>query len=337
MNAAGLARCGRALLRAVLGVALATGAVGAAAADAPAAADFRFIAFGDNPYGPDITVGPAYRHLLRQIDALKAPFAIHVGDFKGGLDDCSDGEFARQKAHFQSLATPLVYTPGDNDWFDCWHHGRDPVERLGQLRRMFFPQAQSLGQQPMLVERQSELMPAHRTVVENVRWQHAGVLFATLHTIGPSNGRDARSAAAQAELRVLAAANQAWVEAAFALAREQHLQAIVLATQGAPISYKGMARRPYVGAGFQQLFTRGLLPLVAQAPFPVLLVHGDGHHYTVDQPFVDAQGRTLPKLWRLEVPGAPQMHAVLVHVAPQSASPFRFELVWNPVSPDPRH
>jgi hypothetical protein len=309
----------------------------ALACGAALAQPFAFVAFGDQPYGADIAVGPAYRELLERIDALHPPFAIHVGDFKGGADRCTDDEYRRQLAHFESMATALIYTPGDNDWFDCWRQGDDPIERLALLRRLFFAQPRSLGRHPIAVERQSDRMTGQAAMVENLRWVHQGVMFATVHTVGPDNGVDGRTAALRTVARAHQAADIAWLQDSFALARNQGLKALVLATQGDPITYKKGRQRPTVRSGFAPLIGRTLVPLAQAAQFPVLLVHGDSHEFVTDQPFVDARGQPVLNLWRLEVPGTPRMHAVRVQVDPQANEPFRFAPVWNPLSPDPRH
>ena len=111
----------------------------------PASPGFEFVALGDMPYGADATAGAAYRHLIGQINALKLPLTLHVGDFKSGLADCSDAEYRLQLQNFQLFDRALVYTPGDNDWFDCQRRGDDPLERLQALRQHFFAAPQSLG------------------------------------------------------------------------------------------------------------------------------------------------------------------------------------------------
>jgi hypothetical protein len=293
------------------------------------------------PYGPDALAGPAYRHLIALVNALHPPFTLHVGDFKDGVADCGDAEYALQQRNFQRFEQALVYTPGDNDWFDCQRRGDDPLERLAALRRRFFATAQSLGQRPLALQRQADRMPAHAAYVENLRWAHQGVLFTTFHTVGPHNGIDAPQPAVRAEAQAREAANAAWIAEAFALARQQQLRALVLATQAETLVYPDpqLPHKGEVHPGFAASIARSLLPLAEAAPFPVLLIHGDGHQYTTDRPFRNRQGQPIANLWRLEVFGDPRMHAVRVRVnAPGDASsaPFGFTPLWNPLSPDPR-
>jgi len=325
--------------RRALLAALATASLGVRAqAPAADAAAFDFIALGDVPYGPDLLAGPSYRSLIDRINALGLPFAIHVGDFKEGTAACSDGEYRRQWQLFQRFAGALVYTPGDNDWLDCHRRGNEPLERLQALRQRFFAGTQSLGQRPITLQRQADLMPEHADYRENQRWQHQGVVFATFHTVGPTNGFDADSAAVRAEAQRREAANSAWISDSFALARRSGARALVLATQAEPLAYDRPVG-PRLGSlqpGFPAIATT-LLPLAEAAPHPVLLVHGDAHLFTFDQPFEHPPGRLVRNLWRLQVFGAPQVHAVRVRVQPAVAgAPFVCTPVWNPMSTDPR-
>lgn len=313
-------------------------------AQAPAAAAgeaFDFVALGDMPYGPDTMVGPAYRHLITLINEAAPPFSIHVGDFKDGIAACSDDEYRLQWSHFQRFAGALVYTPGDNDWLDCNRRGDDPLERLQALRERFFSAPQSLGQRPITLQRQSDLMPAYARYRENARWLHKGVVFATFHTVGQTNAADSPIAAVRNEGLAREAANAAWISAAFDLARATQARALVVATQA-----ESLRRNDPVNPHHQRVqapFTsiaHTLLPLADKAPFPVLLIHGDAHNYVTDQPFFNAAGQPIGNLWRLQVFGEPRLHAVRVRVnapGPTGTAPFGYSPIWNPMSTDPRH
>ena len=329
---------------AVAGSALAAAAAPPAAAAAPATPAFQpfdLIALGDMPYGPDLLVGKAYRHLIDMVNRTGLPLTLHVGDFKDGTAACSDAEFSLQHGHFQHFNQALVYTPGDNDWLDCRRRGEDPLERLAALRQRFFPSALSLGQRPVAVQRQADLMPAFAPFVENLRWWHQGVLFATFHTVGPDNGLEGGSSAVRAASQQRELANAAWISAAFDEAKRGHSPALVVITQAEPLRYPRPSK-PHWGelrASHALSVGRTLVPLAAAAPFPVLLIHGDGHRYTVDRPFRDANDRSITTLWRMEVFGAPRMHAVRVRIQPSAdprQPPFAFTPLWNPLSPDPR-
>jgi len=59
---------------------------------------------------------------------------------------------------------------------------------------------------------------------------------------------------------------------------------------------------------------------------PVLLIHGDSHHFTIDQPLkARATGQPIGNLTRLEVPGSPLVGWVRVVVTPGATPSFDFE------------
>jgi len=323
--------------------ALAAAALGLASLAATAAsAAFDFVALGDMPYGPDAMSGPAYRRLIDQINDEKPVFSIHVGDFKDGVTPCTDELFARQREHFQRFDGPLVFTPGDNDWSDCSRTGEDPLERLQALRTLFYPADRSdrsvlsLGRKPMAMESQGRLMPVFERYRENLRWWHGDVLFTTFHTVGPNNNSDAELTALRGEYLARESANAAWIRASFKLARERGAKALVFATQ-ADMFRRVDSRLPLrLRAGFGTSIGSTLVPLAVASGLPVLLVHGDSHHFITDQPFVDRSGRTITNLWRLEVFGQPRVHAVKVRVEPGTPEPFSYTPIWNALSADPR-
>jgi len=304
----------------------------------PAAAEpFHFVAFGDMPYcspaRPQDCPAEEGRvaALMREINAERPAFSIFVGDTKGGAELCTDTTVLRAFAWMTLADHPLVYTPGDNEWTDCWQDrgGRyDPLERLALLRARFFRDAQSLGRRPMPLTRQADTDPAHRAFVENARWSHGGVLFATLHVVGSNNNRPTEPEemppsrppeGAMAEYAARNAANLAWLAAAFAEARRTEARAVVLAMQ-AEMYFADRCGRGQV-SGFREM--RAALAREAAAfGRPVLLVHGDIHTWLEDRPVPEA-----PNLTRIMVPGAADTRAVVVEVDPAAARPWAFRLI----------
>lgn len=288
---------------------------------------FQFIALGDQPYGPPAQSYPPYRALIERINQLAPVFSVHVGDIKSGSTLCSDEEFASQLAHFQRYAGAVVYTPGDNEWTDCHranNGGYDPLERLSALRQRFFTEGRSLGQRPIAVENQSRLMPVHARYIENQRWQHQGVVFATLHIIGSNNNFEVRDAAAVREFFERDAANVAWLQSTFEQARQADAQALVLAFQADMFEPRN-AWEDFPGwSGFRRVIGETLLPLAAKWGKPVLVIHGDSHQFRIDQPFT-LDKKPLANVTRLIVPGERDVRAVRVSVQPGGR--FGFELV----------
>ena len=103
-----------------------------------AAKGFSFVTLGDMPYGkPDISY-PSYLGLIAAVNQSKPLFSIHVGDFKSDATECSDQEFSEQRKHFSMFETGVVFTPGDNDWTDCYRRSNgsyDPLERLAKMNQ----------------------------------------------------------------------------------------------------------------------------------------------------------------------------------------------------------
>ena len=287
---------------------------------------FSFVAMGDLPYGaPDKAYGP-YRALIDRVNTLDAKFSIHVGDFKSGSTLCSDEEFANQREHFQRFKGAVVYTPGDNEWTDCHRANNgsyNPVERLAALRQRFYTPGRSLGQQPLALQNQSTTMPAHARYVENQRWLHQGVLFATVHIVGSNNNLESRDPAANQEFFERDAANVAWIEAAFEQAQLQKASAVVLAFQADVFDIKTLWEDFPGWSGFRKSIGETLLPLASRWGKPVLVVHGDSHQFKIDQPF-QLNKKPLPNITRLIVPGASDVRAVKVSVKDAA---FSFEMI----------
>jgi hypothetical protein len=314
-----LTRCLRRLIGPVL----------AAAAVVAQAQTFQFVALGDLPYGDPAKVGAPYRALIGSINRLQPAFSIHIGDFKSGSTRCTNEEFQSQLQHFGLFASALVYTPGDNEWTDCHRANNgayDPLERLAMLRTMFFPAGQSLGQVPLAVQSQAAQNPAFAKFVENLRWQHQGVLFATLHIVGSNNNFEVRDARAVAEFMERDRANIAWIQDAFAQAQSSGAKAVVFAMQADVFDSKSIWEDFPAHSGFRTSIAETLLPLAATARIPVLLIHGDSHVFRFDQPF-SINKTPITNLTRLEVPGANDIRAVLVSVDASAAQPWGVRLV----------
>ena len=262
---------------------------------------FSFAALGDAPYYPWEEL--RFRTTLKDLEQHDLSSVIHVGDIF--WHPCTDEHYRLAFARLDRLRHPVVYTPGDNEWTDCWEPGSgafEPLERLTRLRQIFFagpPELPGLERQPVYVE--------------NARWQQQGIVFATLHVTGSSNGlgrspEDNRAAWARLDAAI------AWMRETFAKA--SGAPAVVLAFHAGvalemPRGHEW--RKPY------EPFDVALEEEVALFGKPVLIIHGDDHEYTVDHPIP-----RLKNLTRLEVPGSPLVGWVRVVVTPRAASPFAF-------------
>lgn len=279
------------------------------AATLAAAQSFSFAAFGDAPY-----IESEETRFIGAISAMNREplaFAVHVGDFKSGWSPCTDALFLRRRDEFAQLHHPLIYVPGDNEWTDCWRaigttkNEGDPLDRLRQLRQLFFADGYSLGQRKMALERQ------HNGYREHARWVHHGIVFATLNVPGGDNNARMPHESAARTQRVAA-----WIADSFRLAREQSHGAVVLAMQANPWTFGGNAKKSY------RAITDALAREAARFDGEVLLIHGDTHRYRLDHPMVDPRtGRPLHNFTRIEVFGSPTVNWVRVQVSRQDGKP----------------
>ena len=284
---------------------------------------FAFATLGDAPY--DGWEERRFRIVLRDMDAHDLSSIVHVGDIFES--PCTDAHYRTALDRFNGLRHPVVYTPGDNEWTDCWLPGSGsfaPRERLASLRKIFFADPhQSLGGRRVPLRTQAD----HREFsefVENVRWSHAGVTFATVHLLGSRNGLrpfPKRTAADDEEVQRRTEAAAAWLRESFADATAARAPAVVLAFHGTlGLGQPMEARLAY------EPFAAALEEEVERFGKPVLAVHGDAHKLTVDYPLVRrTTGRWLANLTRLEVPGSPDVGWVRVVVTPGAAQPFTFQ------------
>ena len=298
---------------------------------------FEFVAMGDMPYGPREKAWPPYENLIGQINRQKPAFSFHVGDFKSGGSPCTDEEFEAQRGFFNRFDSALVYTPGDNEWTDCHRAAQsfEPTERLAKLREMFFAQPKSLGRQPIAVERQSDAMPGFASYRENLRFERAGILFVTLHIVGSNNNFETRDVKAMVEFKERDAANIAWITAAFERAAAINARALVFALQGDPFESTSKWTDFPTHSGFGPSIGDTLLPRAESWGKPVLFIHGDSHKFVVDRPFKNRNDKPIPNVLRLEVFGAPDVHAVRVTVDTDNPDLFSFSPLFNPMSPKP--
>ncbi len=301
--------------------------VGTAGPPAPASAapgTFSFAALGDAPYF--LWEDLRYRLVLQDLRAHDLRLVLHVGDVF--WRPCSDARFERSLDGFNGLPQPVIYTPGDNEWADCWERQSGdfaPLERLARLRQLFYPAPVSLGgrREPLQTQAsQSEFTE----FVEHLRWTGDGLVFATLHLVGSGNATDEfpkRTPQDDEEVTRRTAAATAWLRDTFAAARAAGAPAVILGFHANP----AFERPP--DYGYRQHYEPFLTALeeeVAAFGKPVLAIHGDNHIYTVDHPLVRrTTGRRLENLTRLQVPGSPDVGWVRIVVTPGPTPTFTFE------------
>lgn len=287
-----------------------------------AAEPFKFAAVGCMPYARHPGSGPAFARVLAEINRHAPAFAVHLGDTIGSDEKATDTLLEQRRDDFNSLATALVYTPGDNEWTDTHQEkggGYSPLERLAKIRALYFAEERSLGQKPLALVTQRR-DPSHAQFVENARWSHGGVVFATVHVVGSQNNLQPKVPGAVEEFRARDAANEAWVRATFAEARARQAPGVALFFQANP--FAADRGRPGYDAGFER-FLRAVETEARAFGRPVLLVHADEHRYRLDVGMkFAADGPVAANVMRLETFGAANFHGVLVTVDPASIAVF---------------
>jgi len=277
---------------------------------------FDFALIGDVPYTAE-QVTNSFPNMIRELNAADLEFVVHDGDIKSGGDPCTDEIFTARLKQFETFRHPLIYVFGDNEWTDCARatNGFDPVERLQKLREMFASGDHSLGQRKLSLARQSN-DPRYGKFRENVRWEMANVMFVGLHIPGSLNNHG------KPEFAERNAANTAWLKESFAFAKVENRRAIMIVIQANPFPERGSTNR--VHAGYRDLL-RVLETETLAFEKPVVLVHGDTHHFRIDNPLLSSKSRRpIENFMRVETFGNPDVHWLRVTVDPRDPNVFTF-------------
>jgi len=303
---------------------------------------FSFGLWGDMPY-QKAGDGPKIPALVKSINHSNIAFSIYDGDIKDGSSKCTDDIYASALTMFGQLAKPVVYVPGDNEWTDCHrlnNGGYDALERLTYLRKTMFP-SNSLGKRQMPLIHQGQ--PGEK-FVENTRFSHRGIVFATVNIPGSNNNqildekdctyKSARTAAqceaSNAEYLERDAANVSWMQEAFKTAKAQKARGLVLVFQADPgfdlPETEGIDESQAPRFSGYRNFINSVVAETEQFPGQVLLVHGDTHFFKMDKPLYSPT-RLLANLTRLQTFGSPLIHWVRVTVDTRNANVFTVQPV----------
>ena len=180
---------------------------------------------GDMPYGASPTDRSQFLANPGFINAINldpdVSLVLHVGDIHSGKEYCTEAYNQAVFNQWVSFRSPVVYTPGDNEWADCHkikegggsynattgkvdfvvdasgvpvdYAGGDPLANLQLIRSIYFatPGKASAGAIPMAVHSQAQEFdvnfPGDKAYVENAWYEQSGVLFVTLNVPGGSN------------------------------------------------------------------------------------------------------------------------------------------------------
>jgi hypothetical protein len=307
-------------------------------ADMPAPVDadaaFAFAVIGSATDGGDRpTLG-----LLRAAADGAARFVVHYERAGASAASCTDVALDHRRQLIDASARPLVPVVAAAEWAACGSAGSDPIERLDRVGDTFFGADQSLGRARMPWLRQSAL-PRYRRYRENLRWQAGPVLFATLDV--PDNNNDFRPGAGRnGEFDERVAANRAWLERTFRVARERRLAGIVLFIEAAP-RFDAPLHAPDTRVrdrdGYYEL-KLALRERMAAFPGQVLLVQSrrvkPETGAPVDHPLRDAAGRPFERFSRVALP-ADDRASQWLRIAVDPGRPTLFDVTVERVFDDP--
>ena len=294
--------------------------------------------FGDMPYG---AAGRSeYPRLIQDVNNAHVTFSAFDGDLKAGGDGaCTNQLYAQSLAWFDSFERPVVVTPGDNDWTDCWGRygpgtgGFDPEERLNYERKLFFGTDQSLGQHTITVQRESS-DPGYELYRENARWVAGPAMFITLNVQGsndnlPHAGVDGETRSA-AEIARQAAehsareqANIHWLDESYALAQKLGVKGVMVIWQGDPNFNNEQHLQPEEYDGFNEIIPALRRDVIA-FPGQSALIHGDSHYFKLDKPLNYDSGQVVAKFTRVETFGNLNTHWVAATIDPRDPNVFEF-------------
>ncbi|KMY86709.1 putative transmembrane protein [Candidatus Paraburkholderia calva] len=289
---------------------------------------------------------PADEAPVRQmLDAIgrdrDVSFIVYDGNVKDGAEACRDGIFEARHDVLDSARTPLILLLGQHDWADCGAPlagGYDPVERLDFVRQLFYPDANSLGQTPLTLARESDVA-RFRTFREIVRWQDQGVAFIGLNVPNPNN-HHLTAGGRNGEFEDRAVATSFWVEHAAETARRTDMRALVIILQGDPdfARYERGERFPWLRFSRSSQPRDGFIELKcslvkAAEAFrgPVIVIHGtdtpEPNGFHIDQPLHNDKGLTVTNLTRVAVAlKRPQSQWLEVQSDARWRPPFRLRV-----------
>ena len=276
--------------------------------------------YGDSPYGLNNTDTSQVALTPQFIAAVNADpdvsGVLHVGDIHSGKSFCTVDYDNQIVALWSMFQDPLVYTPGDNEWADCHKPAEgggkynpatgaidfvaagsfaqgNPADNLALVRSTFFTKlGRALGPGKLKVTSQAKdydpNFPMDKTYVENVRWEQGDTVFVTFNIPGGSNNDDdnwygtpTKSQAQSDEIAQRTAADLRWLDAAFADAKHEHAEAVVIMEQADMWDLDGKSPSHIVN---YEPFIAAIASNTMAFGKPVLLLNGDSHIYRSDNP-----------------------------------------------------
>lgn len=242
----------------------------------PASAQTNAFSFGVIAHAFKNAAGESVlRSAISETDADNLAFVVANG-IKSSTESCNDHVYNDRKALLNEAKNGLILSLVASDWADCKRkNGRSAaIERLNQLRELFFTDEFSFGSSKIPLVRQSTI-PKFRSYVENARWEFGNIVFATIN-LPANNNRYLSAAGRNSEFEDRLVANRDWLQRIFTVATYKKLEGIVLFCDGNPLSVPSSATlssRTIHRDGFSET-RRQIGALAAGFPGKVLIIHG---------------------------------------------------------------
>jgi hypothetical protein len=200
------------------------------------ATDFSFGVIG-RPFvhnKNDASAESALHDALDESDADNLAFVV-VNGIKTASEPCSDQLYLQRRGMLEDAQNGVIMALAANDWVSCKDKAgkSTAIERLNQIRELFYDSDMSFGASKLDLMRQSAT-PKFREYAENARWEFGEVLFATINL--PANNNHYRSDGGRnGEYEDRLIANRDWLQRLFAIAKNKKLAGIVLISDADPL------------------------------------------------------------------------------------------------------
>lgn len=271
---------------------------------------FRFGFIGDTPYNRLDQYGLS--QVMTGLNETDLEFVLHVGDIKGRNEACSDTLLCDRLETLDRSRHPLILTPGDNEWTDCYNRMSDdpfatgaPLERLHWLRKQIYHHPESMGQRRIQVEQQRQMITQlsvrdsnhieQPRLPENLRWRIGSLQFCTIHVVGSNNGMAYTPEMRQA-WALRQQANAIWLTETALLAKRYGAKGLVIAT------HANMRFEQDRNDGWTAT-RQAIISAATDFDGPVALLHGDTHIFRTDRLLLKSHG--LDRFIRVECFGSP--------------------------------
>jgi hypothetical protein len=182
-------------------------------------------------------------------------FMVHLGDIKSGSTPCDEEVYDKVANYLKKLRIPTYIVPGDNEWNDCTDPGKAWI-----LWEKNFLGFENHWKDVPNIERQWM-----RT--ENFSFNLKGVLFVGINLVGGRiHDPDEWSLRHQQNID--------WIKEMFAEYKEDVRAAVILAQANPKDKHEDfMTQFRVLGKGFGK---------------PILFLHGDGHVWQHDAPWLES-------------------------------------------------